>query len=94
MRNSAHRRSYLICYDICNPRRLRRVHRIVRDIGFPIQYSVFEAELDPVELSALLNKLESEILVEEDKVYFYRVASKKYNYSLGLENKTDALDFL
>jgi len=55
---------------------------------------VFEAELHPVELSALIKKLESEILVEEDKVYFYRVASKKYNYSLGLENKTDALDFL
>ena len=94
MRKSKQRKSYLICYDICHPRRLRRVHRIVRDVGFPIQYSVFEAELLPVELSALIKKLNSEISIEEDKVYFYRLASKNYNYSLGLQINIDALDLL
>ena len=36
---------YLVCYDIRDPRRLRRVHRCMREWGTPLQYSVFHCRL-------------------------------------------------
>lgn len=39
------RRHFLVCYDIREPRRLRRVHKIVRGFGAPMQYSVFACRL-------------------------------------------------
>ena len=39
------RRHILVAYDICDPVRLRRVHKTVRDFGMPLQYSVFACRL-------------------------------------------------
>ncbi len=39
---------YLVAYEIRNPRRLRRVHRIVTDHGEPLQCSVFVCDLTAV----------------------------------------------
>jgi CRISPR/Cas system-associated endoribonuclease Cas2 len=35
------RRCYLVCYDIRHPRRLRRVHQVMKGYGEPWQYSIF-----------------------------------------------------
>ncbi|MDR0535374.1 MAG: CRISPR-associated endonuclease Cas2, partial [Puniceicoccales bacterium] len=34
------RRRYLVCYDIANPKRLRRVARLLEGFGTRLQYSV------------------------------------------------------
>jgi CRISPR-associated protein Cas2 len=34
-------RCCLVCYDICEPKRLRRVHKVMKGFGEPWQYSVF-----------------------------------------------------
>jgi CRISPR-associated protein Cas2 len=36
---------HLVCYDIREPRRLRRVHQVLRRWGLPLQYSVFHVSL-------------------------------------------------
>lgn len=36
------RSTYLVCYDICNDKRLRKVFQVVRGYGDHLQYSVFE----------------------------------------------------
>lgn len=36
---------HLVCYDIREPRRLRRVHATLRRWGLPLQYSVFHVML-------------------------------------------------
>jgi len=35
------RRGYLLCYDVSDPKRLRRVHRVAKAYGEPWQLSVF-----------------------------------------------------
>jgi len=64
------RTTYLICYDICDEKRLRRVFRICKDYGSHLQYSVFESDLTQVEKTELERKLAAEINSREDQVLF------------------------
>lgn len=64
------RRCYLICYDICNDKRLRRIHKLMKAYGEPWQYSVFYCALkaiDRVRLEAqareILNLKEDQLLI-------------------------------
>jgi CRISPR-associated protein Cas2 len=47
------RRRYLVCYDIRDPTRLRKVHKTVKRYGWSMQYSVFVCDLSTMELYAL-----------------------------------------
>lgn len=47
------RRRYLVAYDIREARRLRQVHRTMKGYGWPMQYSVFICDLDPMELTMM-----------------------------------------
>ncbi len=38
------RQSYLVCYDICDDKRLRKVFKVMRGFGDHLQYSVFECQ--------------------------------------------------
>jgi CRISPR-associated protein Cas2 len=64
------RTTYLICYDIANDKRLRRVFKLCKDYGNHLQYSVFESDLNPQEKSELEQKLSAEINGREDQVLF------------------------
>ena len=46
------RNTYLVCYDVCEDKRLRAVHKTMRDFGDHLQYSVFAAPaaLDEIDL--------------------------------------------
>lgn len=50
---AADKRWRLLCYDIRDPRRYRKVHRLVRGSGRSVQYSIFRARLDDRELERL-----------------------------------------
>lgn len=64
----ADRNRYLVAYDIRTPRRLRRVHRVAKDFGEPLQYSVFVCDLTSVELITLRHRLIEEIKATEDSI--------------------------
>jgi CRISPR-associated protein Cas2 len=64
----AARTRYLLAYDIREPRRLRRIHRLAKDFGEPLQYSVFVCDLTGVELLVLKTKLLATMNVREDSV--------------------------
>ena len=42
------RRRLLLTYDIRDPKRLRRVHKVAKEFGYALQYSVFVCDLDAV----------------------------------------------
>lgn len=65
--------AWLIAYDIADPRRLGRVHRLLKKIAVPIQYSVFLAWLNERQLAWLVEQLRGRINVREDDVRLYHL---------------------
>lgn len=62
------RRRYLIAYDIANPRRLRRICKIMEGYAERLQYSVFISDLSLSELFQARAEIEGEMLMSEDSV--------------------------
>lgn len=62
------RRHILVCYDICDPKRLRRVHKTVRNFGQSVQYSVFACRLTRLARADLEARLLEEIDAGVDQV--------------------------
>ena len=64
------RSSYLVCYDICDDKRLRKVFQTMRGWGDHLQYSVFECQLTPADYVRMRGELASLIHHKEDQVLF------------------------
>ena len=64
------RTSYLVCYDICDDKRLRNVFKTMRNYGDHLQYSVFECQLTPTDLVRCRSELAAIIKHTEDQVLF------------------------
>jgi CRISPR-associated protein Cas2 len=64
------RTSYLVCYDICDEKRLRRVFQIMRGYGDHLQYSIFECQLTASDLAKCRAVLAATINTAEDQVLF------------------------
>jgi CRISPR-associated protein Cas2 len=62
--------TYLVCYDICDPKRLRQVFKTCRKYGDHLQYSVFECQLTASELIKLQSELAEIIHHTQDQVLF------------------------
>lgn len=61
------RRCFLICYDICDDRRLRRVFKVCKGYGEHWQYSLFFAVLKPIDRVRLQAELEEEMNLAVDQ---------------------------
>jgi CRISPR-associated protein Cas2 len=64
------RKSYLVCYDISDDKRLRKVFQIMRGYGDHLQYSVFECQLRVIDLVKLRTELSGVIHHDQDQVLF------------------------
>ena len=64
------RQAYVVSYDVCDPKRLRAVFKIMKGYGEHLQLSVFRCELDARDLVELTGKLHEAINHEEDQVLF------------------------
>ena len=62
--------SYLVCYDISDPKRLRRVARTCEDFGYRKQLSVFLVRVSATDFVRLRSRLYDIIDLEEDQVLF------------------------
>jgi len=80
---SHHRRPMLICYDVAQPKRLRRVFRDLRDIALPVQKSVFLAELTQAELEGLLTRLAEYLDPREDRLQAFMLRDASQPQGLG-----------
>jgi|WetSurMetagenome_2_1015567.scaffolds.fasta_scaffold02939_9 CRISPR-associated protein Cas2 len=58
---------YVVSYDVSDPKRLRKIFRLMRNWGDHIQLSVFRCELSPEELLRMECELEEIINHTEDQ---------------------------
>ena len=70
-----YRKNWIICYDICDARRLRRVYQLCCDEAVTLQNSIFWAEFTNKELAAFVKAIEAEIDTSEDDVRIYPVGA-------------------
>lgn len=62
------RRRFLIAYDIADPKRLRKVIKIMEGAGQRLQYSVFLCDLSGVELAEWDAKMRAVVELREDSI--------------------------
>ncbi|MCB1144582.1 MAG: CRISPR-associated endonuclease Cas2 [Leptospiraceae bacterium] len=67
---------YLLMYDIVNPKRLQKIHKICKGYGQQIQYSVFLCQLTREDLEILKGKL-SKWVNTDDQILFIRIKPVK-----------------
>ncbi|MCX9157924.1 CRISPR-associated endonuclease Cas2 [Niveibacterium sp. 24ML] len=76
-------KAWLIAYDISQPRRLRQVHRLMREEGIPVQYSAFILTASDRQLDHLLADLRELIDPTCDDVRAYHIPQRCAVWSLG-----------
>ncbi len=64
------RTTYLVCYDVTDDKRLRKVFQTCGNYGDHLQYSVFECDLSPAEKIEFETTLTGIIDHGEDQVIF------------------------
>jgi CRISPR-associated protein Cas2 len=71
------RRSYIVCYDIREAKRLRRIFRILKGYGEHWQYSVFFCTLKDIDRVRLQSDLESVMNLKEDQALIIDMGSNE-----------------
>ena len=64
------RNAYIVTYDICDPKRLRKVFQTLRGWGEHLQLSVYECHLSKMDLARVKAELHEIIHHDEDQVLF------------------------
>ncbi|MBM9521303.1 CRISPR-associated endonuclease Cas2 [Desulforhopalus vacuolatus] len=66
---------YLICFDISDDKRLRKVAREMENFGLRVQRSIFECHLDEDELTELQKRLARIIEADQDSIRYYSLCN-------------------
>lgn len=64
---------YLVAYDVCDAKRLRKTHKLMKGYGDALQFSIFHCELTPLQLQSLRARLWPVLNLEQDRVMVVRL---------------------
>jgi CRISPR-associated protein Cas2 len=84
--------SYIVAYDISDPKRLRKVARCCEDFGMRKQFSVFLCRLSATDFVRMRSRLYDLIVLDEDQVLFIPVCGKCVNAIEAIGRPTEAHD--
>jgi CRISPR-associated protein Cas2 len=84
--------SYIVAYDISDPKRLRKVATICEDFGYRRQFSVFLCRLSATDMARLRSRLYDVINLKADQVLFIPVCGKCVNAIEALGRPAEAHD--
>jgi CRISPR-associated protein Cas2 len=71
------RECILVCYDIADEKRLRRVFKTMKGYGEHWQYSIFFCVLRPIDVVLLQGDLEKILNLEQDQVLMIRLGTNE-----------------
>lgn len=89
--NTDPRTTWLVAYDIRQPRRLRRTHKILKAEGMAVQYSAFVVEAADEQLQRLLGRIRQIIDSAADDVRAYHLPSNCQVWRLGRQAMPDGV---
>jgi CRISPR-associated protein Cas2 len=84
--------SYLVCYDISNPKRLRKVAKTCEDFGYRKQLSVFLVRVSTTDFVRLRTRLYDIIDLNEDQVLLIPLTDTCLQRMEAIGRATDAYD--
>jgi CRISPR-associated protein Cas2 len=84
--------SFLVCYDISHPKRLRKVARACEDFGYRKQLSVFLVRVSATDFVRLRTRLYDLIDLNEDQVLFIPLTDSCLQRMEALGRSTDSYD--
>ena len=67
---------YIVCFDVSDKKRLRKVSNEIENFGVRVQHSVFECHLDERDVQQLQKRLEALIAHEQDRVHYFCLCAK------------------
>jgi CRISPR-associated protein Cas2 len=85
-------KTWFIAYDVRDPRRLRRVHRVLRREGLAVQYSAFCIDASEVQLLKLLAQLEALLDSSRDDLRAYHVPARCAVWCMGRQGWPDGIN--
>ena len=82
--NDAARTLFLVCYDICSPKRLYRVHKYLLGYRVGGQKSFFECWLTASELREVRRTLDRLLDPAQDRAHIFQLDPRMKSEGLGL----------
>jgi len=75
---------YIVTYDVCEKKRLRRIFKLMRGYGDHLQFSVFRCELSDRERAELMEKLGGIVKHDEDQVLLFPLGPADGHHALSV----------
>lgn len=66
---------FIVSYDVCDPKRLYRVHKTMKGFGDAVHYSVFKCKLSDKDKIELIASLSDIIKHDEDRIMIIDLGS-------------------
>jgi len=85
------RRTWLVAYDISEPRRLGRVQRYIKTVAMPAQYSLYVAVASANGIRAVRDRLAALINSRQDDVRIYLLPMRTKVLHYGRRSLPDGL---
>ncbi len=79
----------LISYDVVSDKRRSRLHEFLHDYGRPVQYSVFECDIDVKMLKQIRPRIRRIIHRAEDSVRYYIICERCGKETIAVEEPTE-----
>lgn len=66
----------LLTYDITDQKRLKRIHKFMKEFGVNTQKSVFECDVDDIALQRIRRYCATALDIKTDSVRIYKICSR------------------
>jgi CRISPR-associated protein Cas2 len=84
--------TWLVAYDIADPRRLRRVYKTVRREGASVQYSAYSVTTDSDGIDDLMQRVNGLLKKASDDVRAYHLPDRCHIWTLGRQGLPEGVE--